>query len=143
MSGELASGVHFNEVEFAERCGVSRSPIREAIRMLEHEGLLHTEASGRTKVSAWTSTDLHDLYDLRYDLEWKAAQTWLQQSWPVERSVDLLQVIADMEASTTASASGRCRSPLSSNAGGRNRQSDVVPAMEYDDTGGHDVAGDL
>ena len=40
MVGEIAPGTRMMEVELAEEMGVSRTPVREAIRKLEKEGLL-------------------------------------------------------------------------------------------------------
>ena len=43
MVGEIAPGTRMMEVELAEEMGVSRTPVREAIRKLEKEGLVTIE----------------------------------------------------------------------------------------------------
>ena len=40
LKGELQPGERLMEIQLANKLGVSRTPIREAIRMLEHEGLV-------------------------------------------------------------------------------------------------------
>ncbi|SFS68800.1 GntR family transcriptional regulator [Paenibacillus sp. BC26] len=75
LSGKLRADAHFGEAQIADMLGVSRSPVREAIKTLEGEGLLETLATGRTIVTGFTPADLSNLYELRFDLEWKAIQS--------------------------------------------------------------------
>jgi len=42
LSGQLKPGAVLNEKELAERLGVSKTPIREGLSLLEHEGLVQT-----------------------------------------------------------------------------------------------------
>jgi DNA-binding GntR family transcriptional regulator len=74
LSGYLTAGTHLNEGAIAEEIGVSRSPVREAIKILENEGIIETLPTGRTIVLGFTLMDLKNLYELRFDLEWKAIQ---------------------------------------------------------------------
>ncbi len=55
----------FNETELATRFGVSRGPVREALRILETDCLVATQPNGRTKVLAITADDCRAHYDLR------------------------------------------------------------------------------
>jgi DNA-binding GntR family transcriptional regulator len=50
VDGRLRPGDRLKEVEIAERFGVSRAPVREALRQLEHEGLVASHPYGRTEV---------------------------------------------------------------------------------------------
>ncbi len=76
VRGRLAPGARVVEVDIAARLGVSRTPAREAIHQLEHEGLLtSTGNAGRTQlvVPSLTVDDLVDLYSIMASLEGTAA----------------------------------------------------------------------
>jgi DNA-binding GntR family transcriptional regulator len=57
----------------AERAGVSRTPVREALRRLGSEGLLATLPNKGARVRTWTAGELGDIFDLRALLEGHAA----------------------------------------------------------------------
>jgi DNA-binding GntR family transcriptional regulator len=102
LSGRLKADSHFNEANMAEMLGVSRSPVREAIKLLESEGLLETLRTGRTIVVGFTPTDLVNLYELRFDLEWKAIQPLhkkqflsIQQMMEIEKLVQAMESCSD------------------------------------------------
>jgi DNA-binding GntR family transcriptional regulator len=68
-TGEISSGVPLYEVPLAKEFGVSRTPVREAIKRLVSEGVLH-EIEGRgTIVTQPTRQDIIELYQLREALE--------------------------------------------------------------------------
>ncbi|WP_370319789.1 GntR family transcriptional regulator [Oricola sp.] len=69
MSGELAPGSPVIESELALRFGVSRGPLREALRVLIDEGLLVTKAYTGTKVSELSLKDVNEIFSLRAELE--------------------------------------------------------------------------
>ena len=72
-SGELSAGQPLQEVSIAERLGVSRTPVREALARLASEGLL--AAAGRSfTVPALTRADVDDIYELRCLIEPAAMQ---------------------------------------------------------------------
>lgn len=58
----------------AQRLGVSRVPVREALFTLEREGLVEFSATGRAFVKDLTTTDFEELYVLRLNLEPLAAR---------------------------------------------------------------------
>lgn len=66
--GELEVGQPLQELQLAERLGVSRTPVREAMARLASEGLLATERRSYT-VPALTRRDIDDIYELRFLLE--------------------------------------------------------------------------
>lgn len=74
LSGRLAPGFHLKEEELAELCGVSRTPVRDALRQLESEYYVSRAANQRTFVSAWTRGDIEDIFSLRAMLEGYAAE---------------------------------------------------------------------
>lgn len=66
MSGELAPGERLNELALAARLGVSRGPLREAMRGLQQEGLVAGDAGQRgMSVRRLDATELAELYDAR------------------------------------------------------------------------------
>jgi len=57
LAGRLAPGERLSEAFITERTGVSRSPVREAIRLLQAEGLVHSERGRGTYVSYRLSSE--------------------------------------------------------------------------------------
>jgi len=70
LSGELAPGERLIETQLAQRLQVSRTPIREAIRQLQHSNLATIDASGTLRVATFSKTDAVQLYDCRIALEY-------------------------------------------------------------------------
>jgi DNA-binding GntR family transcriptional regulator len=68
MSGELQPGQPLVETALAEWCGVSRTPIREALRRLQQDGLIDRTDRGMT-VRERSPEEILDIYDTRLVLE--------------------------------------------------------------------------
>jgi DNA-binding GntR family transcriptional regulator len=73
ISGRLAAGSQLKEEELAADCGVSRTPIRDALRRLEAEMFVRRSDSQRTFVSEWSFDDVDEMFTLRCMLEGHAA----------------------------------------------------------------------
>ena len=69
MLGDLKPGERLMEIKLANRLGVSRTPIREAIRMLELEGLVVMIPRKGAQVAEITEKDLKDVLEVRMGLE--------------------------------------------------------------------------
>lgn len=69
LSGELSAGARLVETQLAQTLQVSRTPIREAIRQLQRENLVMSDASGALRVATLSITDAAHLYDCRIALE--------------------------------------------------------------------------
>lgn len=69
MSGQLAPGSQIIESDLAVRFGVSRGPLREALRHLIEEGLLVTVPYTGTHVLRLSVEDIHEIFSLRTELE--------------------------------------------------------------------------
>lgn len=69
IEGRHAPGTRITEQEIAETAGVSRTPVREALRRLEMEGLLRFVPHQGAFVSSWSDQDAEDIFELRAMLE--------------------------------------------------------------------------
>ncbi|WP_096200771.1 GntR family transcriptional regulator [Bacillus sp. FJAT-45350] len=73
VSGDIPPGQRVVEQKIVEETGVSRSPIREAIRRLSSEGLVTVHPRGGVRVYRATNSDFKYLYECRLSLEPTAA----------------------------------------------------------------------
>ncbi|MDX3194697.1 GntR family transcriptional regulator [Streptomyces sp. MN03-5084-2B] len=73
LTGRLRPGDRLVERELAEDLGVSRVPVREAIRSLEAEGFLVVQSPRRVVVRQLARVDVEELFDVREALEGLAA----------------------------------------------------------------------
>lgn len=69
LKGELKPGERLMEIALADKLGVSRTPIREAIRKLELEGLVVMAPRKGAKVASITERDLNDVLEVRKGME--------------------------------------------------------------------------
>lgn len=69
LKGELKPGERLMELQLASKLGVSRTPIREAIRMLELEGLAVTMPRKGAEVARMTEKDMKDVLKIRKALD--------------------------------------------------------------------------
>jgi DNA-binding GntR family transcriptional regulator len=69
LAGVFGPDQRLPEDELAAMAGVSRTPVREALRMLEAEGLVIFEPRRGARVTTHSNRELHDLYELRALLE--------------------------------------------------------------------------
>jgi DNA-binding GntR family transcriptional regulator len=84
IAGRLGPGDRLVERELAERFGVSRVPVREAIRALVAEGFVHFETPRRAVVRPLTPNDVQELFELREALEVYAAGLAASRATPEE-----------------------------------------------------------
>ena len=69
LRGELKPGERLMEIALSQRLGVSRTPVREAIRMLEQEGLVIMIPRKGAQVAEISEKDLKDVLEVRLGLE--------------------------------------------------------------------------
>jgi DNA-binding GntR family transcriptional regulator len=74
VDGRLEPGRRLKEEELARELGISRTPVREALLMLQAEGLVDAIPNRGAMVRVHTTEDLDDLYQLRALLEGYAAR---------------------------------------------------------------------
>jgi len=92
LDGELAPGAVMSQVALAEELGISRTPLREALRMLQSEGLVEGEPNRRVRVAPMTAEDLDELCVMRITLEAEA----LRLSIPRMSSEDIARLEGHM-----------------------------------------------
>jgi len=77
LSGELAPGEKIREEQVCADYGISRAPLREALRLLAQQGLVEHLPRRGSRVTEWSPTDIRQLYELRAVLERYAIQSAL------------------------------------------------------------------
>lgn len=93
LAGEFAPGDRLGEAELAGRIGVSRTPVREALRSLAAEGLVEITPNKGARVVRWSDVDLEQVFELRAQVEGLAARL-------AARRADL-ETLAELEAVAT------------------------------------------
>jgi DNA-binding GntR family transcriptional regulator len=102
ISGALRRGQRVNEAEIARQMRISRAPVREAIRQLEHEGLLESVPRRGTFVVALSRDDVEEAYTLRANLEALAIRRALPRLTPEKLAI--LDSFADKMRAAAAAA---------------------------------------
>ena len=82
ITGELSPGERLMEIKLANELGVSRTPVREALRKLEREGLVITTARKGAEVAPINERDLKEVLEVRKSLESLACQLAAQKITP-------------------------------------------------------------
>ncbi|WGV17356.1 GntR family transcriptional regulator [Fuscovulum ytuae] len=99
--GTLPPGARLRETELAERLGISRTPVREAIRQLEADGLVaHLPRQGAT-IRSLDHAEVVELYEMRAVLEGTAARLAARAASEIE-----LAELAALNAELAASPAG-------------------------------------
>jgi DNA-binding GntR family transcriptional regulator len=95
LDGELKAGTALSQVQLARRLSVGRTPLREALRMLQHEGLVEGEYNRRVRVAPFSLDDLEELYALRVVQETLAIRLTVPRfgEQDLERLASLLEVM--------------------------------------------------
>ena len=87
LTGKIKPGTRMMEIELAEDMGVSRTPIREAIRKLEKEGLVIIEPRKGAYASEVSVKDMEDILEVRANLEGLAACLAAERMTAAEKAV--------------------------------------------------------
>lgn len=98
LLGAWPPGTRLREAELAEAYGVSRTPVREAVRRLLQEGLLESRATQGVRVRQPDVHDALDAYAVRETLEGMAARLAAERASDAERTA-LLALLDEVEAS--------------------------------------------
>ncbi|MBV9563517.1 MAG: GntR family transcriptional regulator [Bradyrhizobium sp.] len=107
MAGTLRPGAELSQVMLAERFGVSRIPIRDALRILAGEGLIEIEANRGARAITLTAAEVREIYDLRVLLECDALRRAAAHVAPAElEEIERVRRKSDLDAGTRAWAAG-------------------------------------
>lgn len=98
LSGELAEGEPLPQRSVARRYGVSEVVVREALRVLEHEGMVATEPRKGARVSCLSAEEVREIWELRLPIE----RLLTEKAVPAARAEDLAQAEALNKAMTAA-----------------------------------------
>lgn len=82
LSGELAPGEKIVEEQVCGDFGISRAPLREALRLLAQQGLVEHLPRRGSRVAEWSPSDILQLFALRHVLERHAIETALPLADP-------------------------------------------------------------
>lgn len=110
LKGELKPGERLMEIHLANRLGVSRTPIREAIRMLELEGLVTMIPRKGAEVARISKQDLRDVLEVRRSLDSLAVSLACERITDEEKQMlsrtedDFEKAITTRDATTIAEA---------------------------------------
>lgn len=96
LRGQLKPGQRLMEIQLAKQLGVSRTPVREAIRKLELEGLVVTIPRKGAEVAQITEKDLKDVIEVRCALEELAVELACERITS-SHIVQLKEVVKDFE----------------------------------------------
>jgi DNA-binding GntR family transcriptional regulator len=128
LRGEIAPGTTSSQVQLAEMLGVGRTPLREALRLLQSEGLIVTEPNRRVRIADFSLADVEDLYFMRIALECSAVIVTVPELTSVDVA-ELEGLMAQMEHFTEVADALGWEGPhrsfhmkLTSGAGTRTRQ---------------------
>ncbi|MGE0845436.1 MAG: GntR family transcriptional regulator [Flavobacteriaceae bacterium] len=69
LRGDYPSGMHLKEADLAATLGVSRTPVREALRRLDAEGLVAVTPNSGTRVATWNQSTVREIFELRAIVE--------------------------------------------------------------------------
>jgi len=78
-SGRFITGQHIQEMEIAEELEISRAPVREALRELEHQGLVKYLPRRGTYVAKFDHDDFIEIVDIRLMIETRVFETIIQE----------------------------------------------------------------
>ncbi|GCB43960.1 gntR family transcriptional regulator [Streptomyces sp. NL15-2K] len=98
LSGELPPGSVLLQAEMARKLGVSRTPMREAFRLLQEEGLIDARPDQRARVKAVDPEDLDGVYGARIMLETLAVRVTAKSltDEDLERMSDVLKRMQEL-----------------------------------------------
>ncbi|MEV6288561.1 GntR family transcriptional regulator [Kribbella sp. NPDC051770] len=105
LAGELAEGERLIEERLTEQLGISRPPLREALRVLEQEGLIVTKPRRGSTVATLTDQDVFEILTLRSALERLAVELGVPVQVP-ERLKVAQDALLEMERCASAEDRG-------------------------------------
>ncbi len=100
FQGTLSPGERLKEEELAKLFRTSRAPVREALYLLQIDGLVERLPRRGTVVRAYTDREIQELYEVRLSLE-QLAVNRLQSHWSEEARAAFCEVLVNMQKAFT------------------------------------------
>jgi GntR family transcriptional regulator of vanillate catabolism len=102
VTGDMQPGTKLLQLELAEQLKVSRTPLREALRILENDGLVRTHDGNRTVVVAGVSAkDVQDMYQVREVVDGLAARLAAERGFTRELEREAKRLLKEMSSTVT------------------------------------------
>lgn len=102
FTGALPAGSDHLEAELAQRLEMSRTPVREAVRTLDGQGLVHMRRRKGVRIAAITPEDMADIYDILTELESLSAERAAERHYDAAALAALARSIDDMDRALAA-----------------------------------------
>ena len=96
ITGEIPAGERIVETDYADRLHISRTPVREALRKLERDGLVEYVMRRGVIVHAFTTEDVEQIYTIRNCLEMLTLPDIIEKATP-EDIAHLRELLAKMD----------------------------------------------
>ena len=96
ITGEIPAGERIVETDYADRLHISRTPLREALRKLERDGLVEYVMRRGVVVRAFTIEDVREIYTIRNALEMLTLPSIIENATP-EDIASLREKLAEMD----------------------------------------------
>lgn len=100
LRGVLKPGDKIIEEQLCADFGISRAPIREALRLLAQQGLVEHVPRRGSRVAEWSPSDILQLFELRHVLERHAVESALPLSDPKTALAPVREALAHMRAAS-------------------------------------------
>lgn len=97
LNGEFENGARLPETSLAERLGVSRTPLRQAMDRMVSEGLLDRNETGGCKVASFSLSDITDAIELRGVLEGTAARLAAERGVDETASLKMEETLEELD----------------------------------------------
>ena len=97
IDNQLSAGSQMLELEAAERLGMSRTPVREAMLRLQQEGMVEIRPRHGMRVLPVSADDMREIYDVLTALESTAAYLVAERGLSKQQLAQLSGAVADMD----------------------------------------------
>lgn len=106
LSGVFAPGERISELDSVARLGISRTPVRLALALLEHEGFVSTSPGGGFIVRKFSLADIHDSIEIRGILEGMAVRKAAERRLSEAELSPLREIVAELEVIVSKTTNG-------------------------------------
>jgi len=101
MNRDLKPGQYITDNRIANELNISRTPVREALSLLEHQGFLIRQTGRGWRVYSLSLEDIHEIFDIKETLEGMIAR-WAAKCNDKEKRVSLKEAMKRMKQANTA-----------------------------------------